>query len=111
MPCPVAYTSTARLTAEETTSIREENWSTTMTIPQGGSQPPMFTAAVPPSQTDARSRHSSARVRESSAMLTVRCARECLISRKVRAAPRMGSTTASGAKLAMFTSHLLRGLG
>ena len=71
----------------------------------------MLTAAVPPSQTEASSQHSSSSVRDSSAMLTVRWARECRISRKVRAAPRMGRRTASGAKLAMFTVRLLPWVG
>ena len=51
--------------------MSEENWSTTSTTPQGGSQPPMFTAAVPPSQTEASSQHSSSSVRVRTAMLTV----------------------------------------
>ena len=55
--------------------MSEENWSTTSTMPQGGSQPPMFTAAVPPSQTEASNQHSSSRVRVRTAMLIARCAR------------------------------------
>src|SRR5690242_12236963 len=95
-PWPIEYTSTQRVTAEDTTSISAASWSATSTMPTGGGQPPTASTTGPYRYACTSSTTATVNVTVRQSTLTVRCTRGRSASSRVSAAPSSGTTTGRG---------------